>query len=96
MEHIYSTAEEYLTDNLDVENGASTFRENQVQMTFRLNGSKMPANPGSRTVLVIVGPTAVGKTDLAIELAQLIDGEIISADSRLFYRGMDIGTAKQR
>jgi len=45
-------------------------------MTFRLNGSKMPANPGSRTVLVIVGPTAVGKTDLAIELAQLIDGEI--------------------
>ena len=47
-----------------------------------------------RPVLVIVGPTAVGKTDLAIELAKQINGEIISADSRLFYRGMDIGTAK--
>jgi tRNA dimethylallyltransferase len=45
-------------------------------------------------VLVIVGPTAVGKTDFAIELAGQIKGEIISADSRLFYRGMDIGTAK--
>jgi tRNA dimethylallyltransferase len=54
----------------------------------------MPANSDSRTVLVIVGSTAVGKTDLAIELAQLINGEIISADSRLFYRGLDIGTAK--
>lgn len=45
-------------------------------------------------VVVIVGPTAVGKTDLSIELAKRLDGEIISADSRLFYRGMDIGTAK--
>jgi tRNA dimethylallyltransferase len=48
----------------------------------------------NRPVLVIVGPTAVGKSDLAIELAKKINGEIISADSRLFYRGMDIGTAK--
>ncbi len=45
-------------------------------------------------LVVIVGPTAVGKTDLAIELAEKLNGEIISADSRLFYRGMDIGTAK--
>jgi tRNA dimethylallyltransferase len=45
-------------------------------------------------VILIVGPTAVGKTDLAIHLAELFNGEIISADSRLFYRGMDIGTAK--
>jgi tRNA dimethylallyltransferase len=48
----------------------------------------------SKTVLVIVGATAVGKTNLAIDLARAIDGEIISADSRLFYRGMDVGTAK--
>ena len=47
-----------------------------------------------RIVLVIVGPTAVGKTDLSIGLAKELNGEIISADSRLFYRGMDIGTAK--
>lgn len=45
-------------------------------------------------LIVIVGPTAVGKTELAIQLAESLNGEIISADSRLFYRGMDIGTAK--
>lgn len=46
------------------------------------------------TLILIVGPTAVGKTELAIQLAERLDGEIVSADSRLFYRGMDIGTAK--
>ena len=45
-------------------------------------------------LVVLVGPTAVGKTETAIALAQRLDGEIVSADSRLFYRGMDIGTAK--
>jgi len=43
---------------------------------------------------VIVGPTAVGKTGISIQLAEWLGGEIVSADSRLFYRGMDIGTAK--
>lgn len=42
----------------------------------------------------MVGPTAVGKTEAAIRLAERLNGEIVSADSRLFYRGMDIGTAK--
>jgi len=45
-------------------------------------------------VIVIAGPTASGKTDLAIKLAHEINGEIISADSMQIYRGMDIGTAK--
>ena len=45
-------------------------------------------------LILIVGPTAVGKTELAIQLAEQLNGEIISADSRLFYRGMDVGTAK--
>ncbi|MBS1245648.1 MAG: tRNA delta(2)-isopentenylpyrophosphate transferase [Chloroflexi bacterium] len=45
-------------------------------------------------LFVIVGPTAVGKTALAIELARRFDGETVSADSRQIYRGMDIGTAK--
>lgn len=45
-------------------------------------------------LILIVGPTAVGKTELAIQLAETLNGEIVSADSRLFYRGMDIGTAK--
>lgn len=45
-------------------------------------------------LVVIVGPTAAGKTALSIELAVALDGEIVSADSRQIYRGMDIGTAK--
>lgn len=45
-------------------------------------------------LIVLVGPTAVGKTELSIQLAEALTGEIVSADSRLFYRGMDIGTAK--
>ena len=45
-------------------------------------------------LVLILGPTAVGKTELAIQLAVRLNGEIVSADSRLFYRGMDIGTAK--
>jgi tRNA dimethylallyltransferase len=45
-------------------------------------------------LLVIAGPTAAGKTALSLALAARFDGEIVSADSRLFYRGMDLGTAK--
>ena len=45
-------------------------------------------------LVIIIGPTGIGKTKLSIDLAQNINGEIISADSRSFYKGMDIGTAK--
>ena len=45
-------------------------------------------------LIVIVGPTAVGKTSTSIFLAHQLNGEVVSADSRYFYRGMDIGTAK--
>lgn len=45
-------------------------------------------------VLVICGPTASGKTALAVALAQRFHGEVVSADSMQVYRGMDIGTAK--
>lgn len=47
-----------------------------------------------RTLITIIGPTGVGKTALANELAGRINGEIVSADSRQIYRGMDIGTGK--
>ena len=47
-----------------------------------------------RPLIAIVGPTASGKTGLALELAERWNGEIICADSRTIYRGMDIGTAK--
>jgi tRNA dimethylallyltransferase len=50
--------------------------------------------PSKLPVVLLVGPTAVGKTELAIHLVERLSGEIVSADSRLFYRGMDIGTAK--
>ena len=43
---------------------------------------------------VVTGPTATGKTARAVHLAKTIGGEIISADSRQIYRGMDIGTGK--
>ena len=45
-------------------------------------------------LVAIIGPTAVGKTEISIHLAEQLNGEIVSADSRLLYRGMDIGTAK--
>lgn len=45
-------------------------------------------------LIVLLGPTAVGKTALSIELCRRFDGEVVSADSRQIYRGMDIGTAK--
>ncbi len=45
-------------------------------------------------LVVILGPTAVGKTEISIRLAERLQGEIVSADSRLVYRGMDIGTDK--
>jgi len=44
--------------------------------------------------VIITGPTAVGKTDTAIQLARFYQAEVISCDSRQFYRGLDIGTAK--
>jgi len=52
----------------------------------------MPAN--QKTLIVIAGPTAVGKTAMGIELAKHYQTEIVSADSRQFYREMSIGTAK--
>jgi len=59
----------------------------------------MGVNPQSairnpQSVVAVVGPTAAGKTELSLALAQALGGEIVSADSRQIYRGMDIGTAK--
>lgn len=47
-----------------------------------------------KTLVAVIGPTAIGKTALAIQLAQHFDTEIISADSRQFFKEMEIGTAK--
>ncbi len=53
----------------------------------------MPANR-SQVLLALLGPTAVGKTEIALRLGEEFGGEVISADSRQIYRGMDIATAK--
>jgi tRNA dimethylallyltransferase len=49
---------------------------------------------GKQKVIVIVGPTSSGKTALAVEMARAVNGEVISADSRQVYRGLNIGTGK--
>ncbi len=54
----------------------------------------MAARRSPAELLVIVGPTASGKSDLAMKIAKEFDGEIITADSRTVYKGLDIGTAK--
>src|ERR1700694_2500265 len=54
----------------------------------------MPLAGNAPPLIVIEGPTGIGKTALGITLAEALNGEIVSADSRQIYRGMDIGTAK--
>jgi len=54
----------------------------------------MPRQNKKLKLVVILGPTASGKSELAVKLAKKFSGEIISADSRQVYKGMDIGTAK--
>src|SRR3989344_3885695 len=58
------------------------------------NAYNTPAMPKKQKVLVIVGPTSSGKSALAVELARTFGGEVISADSRQVYRGLNIGTGK--
>ncbi|MES2122119.1 MAG: tRNA (adenosine(37)-N6)-dimethylallyltransferase MiaA [Chlamydiota bacterium] len=55
---------------------------------------KSPSHPQKKKIIVISGPTSVGKTHLSLIIAKAIGGQIISADSMQVYRGMDIGTAK--
>jgi tRNA dimethylallyltransferase len=52
------------------------------------------ANPDPPPVVAVVGPTAAGKSDLAVDLALALGGEVVNGDSMQVYRGMDIGTAK--
>jgi tRNA dimethylallyltransferase len=69
----------------------------RIILNFALEVQKqIPSNlqRKKKRVIVIAGPTCCGKSKLAMELAQAMDGEIISADSMQVYRGMDIGTAK--
>ncbi len=59
-----------------------------------IDGEQQTMDDKLSPLLTLVGATAIGKTALSIQLAKQLNGEIVSADSRLFYVGMDIGTAK--
>lgn len=65
-----------------------------LSMVFYMEISERSLRTIKKKVLIIVGPTAVGKTSLSIQLAQLYHGEIISGDSMQIYKGLDVGTAK--
>jgi tRNA dimethylallyltransferase len=68
---------------------------NAVQHTSKTGTGAWPhATPALPPVLFLMGPTAVGKTELAVELIKALPCEIVSVDSAMVYRGMDIGTSK--
>jgi tRNA dimethylallyltransferase len=71
-------------------------KELQILLTHFTLPQKQKLDPRSKKkkIIVIAGPTAVGKTQLSLIIAKAIGGEIISADSMQVYRGMDIGTSK--
>ena len=68
--------------------GSPSFYKNQQEK------EKEKGEPASGSVVVITGPTAVGKTDISINVAKQLNGEIVSCDSMQVYKYMDIGTAK--
>lgn len=59
-----------------------------------LSSADVPAADPSCRILAVVGPTATGKTDLALRLAERVEAEIVNADALQVYRGLDLGTAK--
>ena len=63
-------------------------------MTENIQDKEYRHGKPKKKVIAIAGPTASGKTKLAIDMAKSVDGEVISADSRLIYKGFDIATAK--
>ena len=77
-------------------NGAGRLRPRRsAPTTSAPTAADVEAAASDRPLLIaVVGPTAAGKTELAIAIATELGGEIISADSRQIYRGMDVGTAK--
>ena len=79
-------------------NPGTTFEDKELnQLLSRIPlplKEKDPTKAGKKKVILISGPTAVGKTRHSLAVASAIGGEIISADSMQVYRGMDIGTAK--
>ncbi|MBI3020311.1 MAG: tRNA (adenosine(37)-N6)-dimethylallyltransferase MiaA [Parcubacteria group bacterium] len=65
-----------------------------IKTIRRFSFFSLPMIPRYQKIIVIVGPTASGKSDLAVRLAKECNGEVVSADSRQVYKGLDIGTGK--
>lgn len=87
-----------MLDGTGVAVASGELREMTADTILKANGSGNQSGPpggnGLPPLLAVVGPTASGKTSLALGLAGHLPIEIVNADSRAFYRGMDIGTAK--
>ena len=83
------TAAFHMKDNIPLKEKKR--REKILREIIEKNREKKIEN---RKLIVILGPTASGKSELGLKLAKKFNGEIVSADSRQIYRGMDIGTAK--
>ena len=69
-------------------------RQSLLQHLITSLEADLAASPGHPTLVVVAGPTAVGKTALCVQLAQHFHTDVVSADSRQFFREMSIGTAK--
>jgi tRNA dimethylallyltransferase len=65
-----------------------------INLQSKNNIKKMKLNKNKQKILVVLGATATGKSDMAVKIAKEFNGEIISADSRQIYKGLDIGTGK--
>lgn len=73
----------------------TTFGSKELINPFVLPlGQKIPPVPKKKKIIILAGPTGVGKTQMSLLIAGALGGEIVSADSMQVYRGMDIGTAK--
>src|SRR3954471_8978550 len=72
----------------------STCRRSRAAMRTLAVGPHNGEVTSDEPIVAIVGPTAVGKSALAVELALQLGGEVVNGDSMQIYRGMDIGTAK--
>lgn len=68
--------------------------DSTLRPSLSLRSEKGMTVPDAPPIVAIVGPTATGKSDLSLALAEAIEGEIVNADPQQFYRGMDVGTAK--
>ena len=77
-----------------MKNNSSEISTEVIFHSNRTEATVVSTIENPKTLIIIAGPTAVGKTDLCVRIAKILDTEVVSADSRQFYRELAIGTAK--